>query len=112
MEEIMGNEVILSDANFDQEVLLSEIPVLVDFWAPWCGPCRMVSPVVEELGKKHSDKMKTVKLNTDDNPGIAQKYRITAIPTLILIKEGKEAGRFVGYQPADKLENQVLPLIE
>ena len=108
----MGAVIEVDEGRWEKEVIKSKIPVLVDFWAPWCGPCRMVSPVVEELGQKHSDKMKTVKLNTDDNPAVAQKYRITAIPTLILIKDGKEAGRFVGYQPLDKLENQVLPLIE
>jgi len=108
----MGSVLEVDEGKWENEVIKSKTPVLVDFWAPWCGPCRMVSPVVEELGQKHSAKMKTVKLNTDENPAVAQKYRITAIPTLILIKDGKEAGRFVGYQPLDKLENQVLPLIE
>ncbi|MBN2134202.1 MAG: thioredoxin [Acidobacteria bacterium] len=102
----------INESQWDGEVKNSDIPVLVDFWAPWCGPCRMVSPVVEELGKKHEAKLKTVKLNTDENPSIAQKYGIRAIPTLILLQKGEEIGRFVGYQPLEQLENQVLSHLE
>ena len=75
-------EVQLSDATFDKEVLQSGQPVLVDFWAPWCGPCRMLSPIVEELSKEFDGKVTVAKLNTDDNPNVAVKYNISAIPTI------------------------------
>jgi thioredoxin 1 len=102
----------VNENQWDSEVMKSDLPVLVDFWAPWCGPCRMVSPVVEELGEKQKSKLKAVKLNTDENPSIAQKYGIRAIPTLILIMNGEEIGRFVGYQPLEQLEGQVLSHLE
>ncbi len=102
----------VNESQWDSEVMKSDKPVLVDFWAPWCGPCRMVSPVVEELGTKHESTIKTVKLNTDENPTIAQKYGIRAIPTLILLSSGEEIGRFVGYQPLEQLEGQVMSHLE
>jgi thioredoxin 1 len=85
-----------TDANFKAEVLDSTIPVLIDFWAPWCGPCRMVAPVVEQLAAEYAGKAKVGKVNVDDNPTIATNYGIRSIPTLIVIKAGKVIGQVIG----------------
>lgn len=90
---------------FDQEVLKSDRPVLVDFWAPWCAPCRMVGPIVEELATEFSGKVKIGKLNTDDHPKIAQRYRIMSIPTLILFQNGKVLDTVIGAQPKAQLKS-------
>ncbi|PIU33157.1 thioredoxin [Candidatus Woesebacteria bacterium CG_4_10_14_0_2_um_filter_39_14] len=87
-----------TDQNFGKEVLKSETPVLVDFWAPWCGPCQMVEPIIEELAKELDGKIKVGKINVDENPKIAAKYGIMSIPTVILFKEGKEVIRKVGFE--------------
>ena len=93
----------VTDGNFQAEVLDSKVPVLVDFWAPWCGPCRMVAPVVEEVSENFNGKIKVVKLNTDDNPNIASQYGIRSIPTLILFKEGQKVDMVVGAVPKTTL---------
>lgn len=85
-----------TDANFQAEVLDSTIPVLIDFWAPWCGPCRMVAPVVEQIAAEYAGKAKVGKVNVDDNPTIATNYGIRSIPTLIVIKAGKVIGQVIG----------------
>ncbi len=85
----------VSDASFKNDVLESELPVLVDFWAPWCGPCRMVGPVVEEIAQQYEGKVKVVKLNTDDNPEVASKYGIRSIPTLMIFKDGQRVDMVV-----------------
>jgi thioredoxin 1 len=85
-----------TDANFKAEVLDSTIPVLIDFWAPWCGPCRMVAPVVEQIAAEYAGKAKVGKVNVDDNPTIATNYGIRSIPTLIVIKAGKVIGQVIG----------------
>jgi thioredoxin 1 len=95
----------ITDNTFEQEVLTSEIPVLVDFWAPWCGPCRMVAPVVDELSQDFDGQVKVVKLNTDENPTIATQYGIRSIPTLIVFKDGQPVDRVVGALPKSTLAN-------
>lgn len=87
----------VSQTNFQQEVLGSSQPVLVDFWAPWCGPCKMLAPVVEKVASANQGKAKFFKLNTDDNPSIAGEYQVSGIPCLILFKGGKPVDRIVGY---------------
>jgi thioredoxin 1 len=88
-----------SDLTFQKDVLESDMPVLVDFWAPWCGPCRMLGPIIEAIGGKVDGKAKVVKLNVDENPQTAGKYGITGIPTVIIFKNGQILKQFVGVQP-------------
>jgi len=92
-----------TDAAFDAEVLKSDLPVLVDFWAPWCGPCLMIAPVVEEIAESHKGKLKVVKMNVDENGQTPQTYGITGIPTLILFKGGQAKEKAVGAQAKNKL---------
>lgn len=89
-------EIQLTDASFDKDVLQSAEPVLVDFWAPWCGPCRMLAPLLEELAKEYSGKVKVAKINTDEHPNAASKFKISAIPTLLFFKGGKLEDQMVG----------------
>src|SRR3972149_11065049 len=90
--------VVLTDANFDAEVLKSNIPVLVDFWAAWCGPCRQLAPVIDELAKKYNGKVKVCKFDTEGNNAIPAKFGITAIPTLIIFKNGQAVNKMVGVK--------------
>ncbi|MFZ4666305.1 MAG: thioredoxin [Prochlorotrichaceae cyanobacterium] len=95
----------VTDDSFKQEVLESEVPVLVDFWAPWCGPCRMVAPVIEEIASQYEGKVKVVKLNTDENPTVAGQYGIRSIPTLMIFKGGQKIDMVVGAVPKTTLAN-------
>ncbi|MBW1853690.1 MAG: thioredoxin [Thermodesulfobacteriota bacterium] len=94
----------VNDSNFKSEVTDSEMPVLVDFWAPWCGPCKMIAPVLEELAKEYDGRVKIVKLNVDDSPDTASKFGIRSIPTLIMFKNGKVFEQTVGAQSKDNLK--------
>ncbi|MBA2530154.1 MAG: thioredoxin [Euzebyales bacterium] len=103
----MGNTKVVTDQDWDDEVLQSDTPVLVDFWAEWCGPCRMVGPVVEEIADEQAGKLKVLKLNVDDNPETARKYRVMSIPTLMVFAEGDERKRLVGARGKGQLLAEV-----
>lgn len=100
-----------TDSNFDTEVLKSDLPVLVDFWAPWCGPCRMVGPIVEQLATELQGKLKVVKVNTDENQSVAVRYGIRSIPTLGIFKDGKVVDSVIGAVPKQYLQDKVKPFL-
>jgi thioredoxin 1 len=95
----VGNVTEVSDATFEQEVIKSAVPVLIDFWAPWCGPCKAIAPVVEEVAGEYNGRLKVFKMNVDDNPGTPTKYGVRGIPNLILFKAGSVADQIVGAVP-------------
>ena len=97
----------VTDQSFEQDVLKSEVPVLVDFWAEWCGPCKMLAPTVEKVANEYEGKAKFVKLNIDDNDQVAQQFGIKGIPTLILFKDGSEADRTVGLTTKDNISRMI-----
>lgn len=106
-----GHIVSLNESNFKNEVLEAQGPVLVDFWAAWCGPCRMLAPVIEELAGDYEGKAKICKMNVDENTNTASRYGVMSIPTMLLFKEGKEVNRLVGFMPKDNIAqalNQML----
>ena len=100
----------VTDANFQAEVIESDTPVLVDFWAPWCGPCRVVAPVLEEIAGERSD-LRIVKLNVDENQQTAAKFEVLSIPTMILFKGGQPAKKIIGAYPKKKLEAEIEPVL-
>ena len=97
----------LSDQSFEAEVLQSTEPVLVDFWAPWCGPCRMIAPLVEELATENADAVKVAKINIDESPSTAATYGVSSIPTMMIFKNGEVIDRFVGVQPKSRLQDAI-----
>ncbi len=101
------SEVILDEKNFEAEVINSSLPVLVDFWAVWCGPCKVLSPIVEELAKEYEGKLKVGKVNVDENNALAAKYGIMSIPTLKFFKSGKLAGELIGAAPKSSIEQEI-----
>jgi len=108
----MSRTIILNDDNFENEVLNSETPVLVDFWAEWCGPCRALTPAIEEIAEDYSGKLKVGKLNVDENPGAPSAYNIRSIPTLIVFKDGMALDRIVGALPKNNIVESVDSALE
>ena len=102
----------ITDANFEEEVINSSVPVLVDFWAEWCGPCKQIAPALEELSKEMEGRLKIVKINVDENQNVPTKYRIQAIPTLMLFNKGEMVDRQMGALPKSKIESWVNSAIE
>jgi thioredoxin 1 len=103
----MSNEIEFTDANFESEVIKSDKPVLVDFWAPWCGPCKMIAPIVEEISSEYEGRLKVGKVNTDDNQKVATNFGVMSIPTLMIFKDGEVVERIIGAQPKDALTTKI-----
>ena len=97
-------ELVLTKENFESEALKSDLPVLIDFWAAWCGPCRMLAPIIAEIAEEYADKVKVCKVNVDEQPELAAAFGVNSIPMLAVIKDGKVAGTAVGYMPKDQVE--------
>ncbi|MEN6394841.1 MAG: thioredoxin [Anaerolineaceae bacterium] len=108
----MDEPIHVTDAAFEKTVLQSKIPVIVDFWAPWCGPCQMVAPTLEKLAKEYSDKLLIAKVNTDENPEWATKFEVQGIPTMLFIAEGKVIHKQVGALPEPMLRDTVAQFLE
>lgn len=105
----MTKPVAVSDATFEAEVISSSLPTLNDFWAEWCGPCKMIAPILNDLAAEYDGKLRITKLDVDENPSTAMAYGVMSIPTLILFKDGKPVERIVGYRPKDQLLKQLAP---
>ncbi len=103
----MSKPIVVGDNDFDQTVLQAAMPVLVDFWAAWCGPCRMVAPIVEELAEEYEGRINFTKLDVDQNPKTAAKYSIMSIPTLLIFKKGEPVSHIVGFRPKEELKRSL-----
>ena len=101
----------LTDDNFETEINKSSLPVLVDFWAPWCGPCKAVGPILEELATEYDGRLLIAKINVDENQSVPARYRVLSVPSLVLLKDGKEAGRIVGARTKDGFKSALDPLL-
>ena len=108
----MSKPIAVDDSNFDQAVLQAETPVLVDFWAPWCRPCLMVAPILDELAEEYNGKVTITRLDVDQNPRTAAKYSIMAIPTMLIFKEGKPISNIVGFRPKQELKRSLDAALE
>jgi thioredoxin 1 len=107
----MSNLVIANDSNFEQEVINSDIPVIVDFWAEWCAPCRLIAPLVEDIGNEYAGKLKVCKFDVDSNPQTSMKYGIRSIPTLLIFKGGQPVETIIGAVPKEMILNKLQPFL-
>lgn len=101
------SDLIINEENFEQEVIKSEIPVILDFWASWCGPCKMLLPIIDEIAKEYEGKIKVGKVNTDDNMSLTTKFQITSVPCIIVFKKGKAINKIVGFKPKNKIIEEI-----
>jgi thioredoxin 2 len=109
--ENLGKPVIVSDATFQHEVMASDLPVLVDCWAPWCGPCRAVGPIMDALAQKYQGRLKVAKLNLDENPATGSRFAISSVPTMLLVKNGKIVDTLVGALPKEQMEAALAKIV-
>jgi thioredoxin 1 len=107
----MNEPININEASFEKAVIQSPIPVLVDFWAPWCGPCKMIAPMLNEIAKESGDRFRIAKVNIDDNPGLMQRFNVRAVPTLLLFHEGEVREQFVGAAPKKAIMEKLEALV-